>query len=431
MNNLTLCLLNTLDIFNFYLLMRIFLNKKRWGTWTIFAGFGVFYIINTVLFVYVRIPFLTLFSNLIIFPVITLLYKEKRTIRLFAAGTAFAMPLAIEVLFGVVAGVVGTDVFSQFGHFNIVQIAYKVAGQILTCAIASLCIRRKNVNEYATFPMSHWLALLLFPLASICVIIVLPTTLGSTEGHLIIVCSLLALGNIITPTLYNNLAKREKEKQLIAQRKSEKDSILKQTIILKALHKDTSKMQHDLGKNLSIIKDLVDREDLAGAQQYINNLLNADGVWERIVQTGNSAIDGILNSRIAYAKEKGIEVYIRKILLPNNLLISPYDLTIILGNLLDNAIEATQQEVGEKHILITISCNMPEIKIIVENTFTKELHFSDCKGEVLKSTKPIKKGKMHGIGLKNVREAAERYGGDLYITTKTGMVEMCVLLYAN
>ena len=127
-----------------------------------------------------------------------------------------------------------------------------------------------------------------------------------------------------------------------------------------------------------------------------------------MADTGNYILDSILNYEYERAKAYDIEIsYDCEI--PKELELSPKDMSIILMNLLDNAIEAVRNE-EEKKIMCKIVYRKPQMLIRVTNPCTGDT------GTVGKTTK--KNAVEHGYGLKNVEKAADQYLGTMKVEKK-------------
>lgn len=102
-------------------------------------------------------------------------------------------------------------------------------------------------------------------------------------------------------------------------------------------------MRHDYKNHLQVMKAYLDLGEYDKLSDYISHLNQEVSDIDTVIKTGNVMLDAILNSKISIARTKNIEVN-TKVLLPPTLSISDYDLCTILGNLLDNAIEACAEQ---------------------------------------------------------------------------------------
>lgn len=125
---------------------------------------------------------------------------------------------------------------------------------------------------------------------------------------------------------------------------------------------------------------------------------------ETVIKTGNRMTDAILNSKLSLAAERGIRVK-AETKIPVALSVSELDLCIIIGNLLDNAIEACM-ELPQEERLIRIYMEMKGNYLYLALTNTA--------GGKKKKSFQTTKGEGHGFGLARADAIVKKYGG--YIT---------------
>ena len=174
-------------------------------------------------------------------------------------------------------------------------------------------------------------------------------------------------------------------------------------------HIQTMKAYRKLGED-----DKID-EYLAGLEADLTAV-------DTLVRSGNVKVDAILNSKLSLAKEKGIGVN-AKAIVPSELSISEIDLCVILGNLLDNAIEATMKNdrAEDRSIRVYIDVKRGNLYISVTNTSGEKARKQD--GRFVSS-----KGGYHGLGLMRVDRLVERYGGYLKRRDEEGAFSTEIML---
>ena len=170
-----------------------------------------------------------------------------------------------------------------------------------------------------------------------------------------------------------------------------------------------ARLFHDMHRHLEALYRLLSQKRYEEAKGYVEDLRTPVREMTETVYTGDEAADYLLNSRMSAAAREGISLEI-KAEFPRHTNIRSADLCAILGNLLDNALEAAGKvkEPEERQAALTIRRIHRMLVIKVENTFAEDV---EEHGGELKTTKTD--GGLHGWGLKSVRSAAEKYEGTL------------------
>ena len=152
--------------------------------------------------------------------------------------------------------------------------------------------------------------------------------------------------------------------------------------------------RHDIKHHLAEIKALAERGETDMIAGYIRNMEDTVNESEQLCNSGNIVIDTILNFMLAKAQDKNIHVN-TKIAVPKDIDISAFDMNIILGNLLENAIEANS---------LKILYMNESLLIEIDNTYSNQII---VKNNHLASSKFPADG--HGYGIRNVRKIVDKY----------------------
>ena len=164
--------------------------------------------------------------------------------------------------------------------------------------------------------------------------------------------------------------------------------------------------RHDFNHHIGCIYGLLQTNNISDAKIYTEKLVSAMQEANTIVNIDNAIIASILNFKLAIAKSKSINLEI-DVKIPKELSIDSTDISIILGNALDNAIEACEQ-CKEKNI--TIKMYIQSDHLIIKICNNKNI---DLINPSLDTTKTDKEN--HGFGIENIRYVVEKYDGLLKI----------------
>ncbi len=163
-------------------------------------------------------------------------------------------------------------------------------------------------------------------------------------------------------------------------------------------------IRHDYRNHLQAMEAFVEAKDFAELKIYIQQLTNELNQVDMIIQTGNTMIDALVNTKLTRAEQQSVQLYATAIA-PPKLPIENVDLAIILGNLLNNAVEATtrnEQKQTEQFIRVYIAPMKDNLYINVTNTMKRNPQPSFLS---------LKAPNRQGYGIKRIDQAVEKYSG--------------------
>lgn len=305
-------------------------------------------------------------------------------------------------------------------YYRIPQVVGLLVSKLLML-ILILVLRRFFINEnIITIPNKYHMLLLTIPIGSmfvvynifaICLLTNNKKYIGVSFASSILVLAI----NIIMFRLYMILSKEkelqkfntvyEQQLELCNQHMREKESVMM----------SARNIKHDIKQHFIVLIELLDKNENDVAISYLKklidmNILNSDG----ICKSGNIVVDSLINAKYTVASNLKIKFDI-DIHIPIQLSFESADISILLGNILDNAIEASLKiDEGKRHIRLFMKYDCNTLIITVINTFIGDLN-KNKDGRILTSKdNPFN----HGIGLESVRKVARKYRGSVIIETK-------------
>lgn len=192
-------------------------------------------------------------------------------------------------------------------------------------------------------------------------------------------------------------------------------------------------MKHDMKNQLAVVTELVrQREERQEIQTYLagldHTLSGLDFPW----QTGSAVVDTLLAMKLHEMQERlpDLSFEAERLLIPKQLKIQAMDVSVILGNALDNAIEACEALKAAKpeaETFIRVASMQRErfFLLEIENSFGGELSYRE--GEELPDTTKTDRS-IHGIGLHSIRTTALKYHGGIDWSAENGVFSLTVLL---
>lgn len=336
------------------------------------------------------------------------LFKGKFSIKLISAFltivligiTEIIVLFGITIIYGItVSAVVNTPLYRLLGI---------IVSKMLTLFVVNVIyVKFKKRNLY--IGTSYWmLFLMMFATSIIAVFLIFKLSFDIDKiymNNLSILCSFgLLFSTFFALYLYEHLAKQAEtirtqdqyERHLKMQLKHLDDILISQ--------KQIKKFKHDFSNFQIGLQAYLDSGDLVGAGKYLKALRDKMENSDSIIETGNTALDAILSTKIAIAQSKKIDVF-TKIQIPEDIMIDPIDMCIIFGNALDNAIEACDRVNNQdRRISITIICKDEVVLCKIVNTAPIITEDS------LYTSKEDKQN--HGFGLENIKTALAKYNAN-------------------
>ncbi len=181
---------------------------------------------------------------------------------------------------------------------------------------------------------------------------------------------------------------------------------------VRSIHTEMRGYKHDFHHHLQALKGQLEAGEVGRALAYIEKLDDQLMNVDTLLKTGNVSLDAILSAKIAQAKAEEIDVSV-KANVPDSLTISDLELSIVVGNLLDNAIEACCSVQGERFIRLFISMKGNMLYFSMLNTAGEK---RSKKAGLFAS----RKDGMHGFGLRRAQAILEEHGGWVKYNSEDG-----------
>ena len=273
----------------------------------------------------------------------------------------------------------------------------------LLAVLAARLSRGRKINRKSAFRAVSALTLAGF----LGVITLSEQTVLSIPDDTLYMWTILAVVLMMSVLVFNINRQYEVEKEL-AKLKSEQAELLERdyTAVNRA-YQVNAKLFHDLHNHIGVLRQFLTHEKYGEAVRYLDELQAPVRNLTATVWTGDETADYLINSKAAAAEAAGIRFQVQ-VEFPRRTNIRSVDLCAILGNLLDNAIEAARQvpDPSRRTAALTIRRIHQMLVIKVENSFSSVPVQENGK---LKTTKT--EGGLHGWGLKSAQAAAEKYDG--------------------
>ena len=189
------------------------------------------------------------------------------------------------------------------------------------------------------------------------------------------------------------------------------------------MYRKMREWRHDYHNHIQALATMLEQGDIEKAREFLYEIHDTLTKVDTVLKTGNTMVDAILNSKISLMYSKNIRVDATA-KVPAELTVKDIDLCVIIGNLLDNAMEACEKlPEGSRFIRIYISVKGNHLYMSFTN-LTAQGKLKKNEAGTYSSTK----SGMHGFGLMRVDSIVNKYGGYINRASEDGAFTTEVLL---
>lgn len=382
-------------------------KRKEWML------YGLFYILLGGAFLFFRYPPLTTFVNLVMLYIISMLYEGSQKKKILVTFLVYSICMMCEILVMYSCGI------------YIAGSELKMIVPFMTVLLVSICefvIERFLVKHSGRYSIPHCDILILVPIISIALLLYLVMSGLKQRSVFIAVSLVMLLINLLIFYLSDVLTEAfsELEEMLMFERLAA-GYANQRTVMIQSEEKVRS-LRHDMKHHLNELIFLAEKNGVTEIADYILNMKDYMNNPNEYISSGNKGVDSLLNYMLQEA-ERVLDQVDYKISVPKELGISSFDMNVIVGNLLDNAIYAASRS-EEKWMSVILSYEKGVLFIRIQNSCNGA---DRKKGEAYASLEKERQG--HGIGLQNVKKVVENYCGNMQISDTDNVFDVKVMLY--
>ncbi|ETD05702.1 histidine kinase [Lactococcus garvieae TRF1] len=296
--------------------------------------------------------------------------------------------------------------------------------RLISLGLILLVLRfRKMRYREGTLPTIYWITFLFITMKDILwVLILADSPVKISFYYWAAVIPLLPVSYILFYYTRRSIEKMV-EVQVDSKVLDEKNKYYEQQLItMKQTLESQRTVRHDLKNKLSPLIYLAESGKTNELVEQVQELGNLSVLGKIYAESGNITIDYIINLKLQALANKGVKIFC-EINVPNDVKIAPFDLSTILGNLIDNASEALVYVSDEKYFNIKISYQVGFLMIQVENSFDGIVY--------LKNNKIISRKEdteNHGLGLKSIEKISKEYDGEMIVQYDNNQFKVTVKL---
>jgi len=391
----------------------------------LFWGIGlVFYFIGLccVVMIHAQLNIIKIAGCVILFLLINFaLYQGKFLMRVLTTLSGYSIIYLIGFVSDIGARAVSHLSLDEYRNDRAL---YVVAAMGSNLFLTALALWFRHLHKPRRVRRTGWAVLpLLFSLTSLMLLFPLYLIFCHAPEalSLLLVCvSALAGANIGTVLLVDWMEQSALAREQALTMRERFAAQEKSVEALSAAYTAQRKMTHDFRQHLSALSGMLSQADVPDAVRYIHALQRQQTGQSLLVHTHHAAIDAVLNQKAQYAQKRKIDIQFEV----NNLSalrMRDIDCTVVLANLLDNAVEACMKlEPSERWIKARVlleDSTSPDGGILSISVLNASLPVRIVDGRIA-TTKENPAG--HGFGLLNVQEILAHYGAECAMQYQDG-----------
>lgn len=303
------------------------------------------------------------------------------------------------------------DVFySDFSARVIISLITKLINIIVMILIYKT-FKKSGLNLEERVWILFNVVMFVFLLVTVMYMTIYPTTSQDSQSSLLymLVSVSFLIMSVIVIYFFTSICTSFKQKEKLYLLQASYDSIEEKLSVQKQNSDKLQKIRHDIRNHLINAKLLIENNDIDNADLLLNDIIGqTDNITLSISQsTGNNIIDTIVAFKATVCENKDISFEYELDVLPE-LEIDYADISSVISNLIDNAIEAAEKT-EKPYIMLKIYTHGSYLDIFVKNTYNGIIH-ADNEQYFLATTK--KDVDSHGYGTRILKEIAEKYDGN-------------------
>lgn len=373
----------------------------------------------TLTHMFLKMPIIVLGANLVLITLLTLLYEGniKKTL-LSTAIICFSLTM-VETIIAFITSTLQLNVLVSFEYESEIGI---VLIRLFLFAFIMLVRGFKNVKNESILPASYWISLVVIPIGTAFMLftVYMDADLPRMVTLICLCCAFLV--NIVSFYLYDKISGLMQE-QLERRITNEQNQFYEYQVHMMRDTLDSIRtLRHDMKNKLFTLYTMAQKGQDEELLSHLEELTDICSKSKEYAHSGNITVDSIINYKLQKAEEKHIKVTVN-VMVPMELTVPTFDIAVIFGNLLDNAIEAITY-VEDRWIDIRAGYSKGRLIVEINNSYD---------GTLLKMSEGIvsrKKDKEnHGMGIKSIEQTLKKYDGALQITQDGVKFTAKVLMY--
>jgi len=400
-------------------------DSKRHSKRLLFIAFSILCIID-ISFTIAKLPIMEV--PLTIVMALYLIIAKRG----FLPGKLFCAILAMALAMGSALAASGiTMMISRLSYNTLMRdnetprLVMILLSKVIQVIVFWACSRRK-VRMHRTAKAPAIVLAFSSLLTMLCLVLIYALCLNSALSHIgNTIVTFVSLGilsiSLVVFLLFEMFVKEEEEQLDLLSRvhlMETEQSFYKQ---IDVMYSDMRQWRHDYKNHLLTLQSIIESGNTERSIEYLTQMLGEPLRFDNILNIGNSILDSIVSAKLSYANSHDIDITVKAVY-PDSLAVSDADLCSIVGNLLDNAIEACERmKEGKRFIDFSIDTKKKMCILTIRNSFSVIEFKNGC---YISS----KVGLYHGQGIRHIDELVAKHQGHVLREHSNGVFVTQIML---
>lgn len=409
-------------LFNLYIInryMNIFFDSKKVKNISVLLIYIIYFLFSCTAYFVLDIPFVNLLINSFSIIAISLFYGNGFKKQVWCGLFIFVISVFVEI--GITAFIISPHLnwFSNYNCSNIFGVFLNQIVQLLMVLIMENVIHFKSKGEV---PVLFLVTSLTVPSVSIALLMAVTGIDNVNQGNVAMVITIVFFINALVFIIYDSFSRLYERNLSSAILEQERQLYYNQCVLMQETSEEVRDFKHDINNHLMMITELINKSQFDKAKKYILGLSTQTKILQNTYScTGNIVVDSILNYKLNSFQNKNIQFEVETNI-PTDIPIEMMDLSAILTNLIDNAIQALEKT-DDKKLFINMNYHKGILCIIIKNSYNGVINYEN--GEIVTT----KKESCHGRGIKIINKIADKYDGLLNLTHDKEFFTAELLIY--
>ena len=371
-----------------------------------------------------------LLISFMLFIHIFILFESDIKIKILYLILFISITISCEILATAIVAYIKQTLLSTVLQSDMNRLIVYGIQKILFSLFFITCFHYKFTEDILLLPLNMWFAFL-FSYSIVLSLVILFMNWGYKNGNSIFntIPIIVNLAFIVVYFsiyyLFYQLCKYFKKSNESSLIEYQNEMIEKYILQKEESDKIVNILNHDLKHNLLLWNHIAKAE---GLNEVLDDIEEYEKILEtyRVIDTGNNIANVIVNQKLLYAKKNNIAFDIQGVI-HEGLLLSSTELCSLLGNLIDNAIEATLKinETDQRKISLSVKRDKTFLFLEIENSYAEEPIIKNGKIITWKENR-----QNHGIGLISINDLVNKYGGAIDNTFNDHIFKSILMLRA-